>query len=35
MSTCPSQSDQIFQDPEMQPKVFALCDATIMVMPYL
>ncbi len=31
MSTYPSQSDQIFHDPEMQPRVFALRDVTIMV----
>ena len=30
MSTYPSLSDQIFRDPETQPKVFALCDVTIM-----
>ncbi len=33
MSTCPSLSDQIFHEPDMQPKVFALCDVTIMAHP--
>ena len=33
MSTYPSQSDQILHDPETQPKVFALCDVTIMAHP--
>ena len=34
MSTCPSLSDQIFHDPDMQLRAFALCDVTIMALPW-
>jgi hypothetical protein len=33
MSTCPSLSDQIFHDPEVQLRAFALFEVTIMAHP--